>query len=111
MIHFIQHLWYWIEVHTGTVNESGPYYGFFSGFGSDLSEIALFGFIIGMYKHHNCAVPKCPRIAHKKFEVEGTHQRTCHHHATPYWHTLLLKQYKEDYPEQHKLLNKEDYER
>jgi hypothetical protein len=107
MIHLVRTIWWWIEVHTGTVNESGPYYGFFSGFGSDLSEIALLGFIIGMYHRHNCAVPHCPRIAHKKFEVEGTHQRTCHKHATPYWHDLLLKQYKEDYPEQHKLLNRE----
>jgi hypothetical protein len=26
---------HWPAVHTGTVNEPGPYYGFWSGFGSD----------------------------------------------------------------------------
>jgi hypothetical protein len=26
---------HWLAVHTGTVNEPGPYYGFWSGFGSD----------------------------------------------------------------------------
>jgi len=29
---------HWLAVHTGTVNEPGPYYGFWSGFGSDLAE-------------------------------------------------------------------------
>lgn len=106
MIHLWRGIIWWLEVHTGTVNESGPFYGFFSGFGSDLSEIVLIAGAFTLYRHHNCAVPRCPRIAHKKFEVKGTHQRTCRKHATPYWHALLLKQYKEDYPEQHKLLNR-----
>jgi hypothetical protein len=29
---------HWLAVHTGTVNEPGPYYGFWSGFGSNLTE-------------------------------------------------------------------------
>lgn len=92
---------------TGSNNTSGNQYGFWSGFGSDLTEFFALGAVLGLYKHHNCAVPRCPRLAHKKFEVKGTHQRTCHHHATPYWHDLLLKQYKEDYPAQHRLLNRD----
>jgi hypothetical protein len=28
---------YWLQLHTGTINEPGPYYGFWSGFGSDLT--------------------------------------------------------------------------
>ena len=47
------HLWYWIEVHTGTVNESGPYYGFWSGFGSDIAEVALIGGLIHMARARN----------------------------------------------------------
>jgi hypothetical protein len=35
----------WLQVHTGTVNESGPYYGFWSGFGSDLEEFGILGAI------------------------------------------------------------------
>jgi hypothetical protein len=31
---------YWLQVHTGTINEAGPYYGFWSGFGSDLHHKA-----------------------------------------------------------------------
>jgi hypothetical protein len=34
---------YWLQLHTGTVNESGPYYGFWSGFGSDLEEFGILG--------------------------------------------------------------------
>jgi hypothetical protein len=60
---FIQHLWHWIEVQTGTVNESGPYYGFWSGFGSDIGEIALIGGLITMVRHVNCHNKGCWRVA------------------------------------------------
>src|SRR5262245_55206107 len=36
---------HWLAVHTGTVNEPGPYYGFWSGFGSDLAEFSILGAI------------------------------------------------------------------
>jgi hypothetical protein len=36
---------HWLQVHTGTINEPGPYYGFWSGFGSDLEEFAILGAI------------------------------------------------------------------
>lgn len=58
----IHHLLHWLAIHTGTINESGPYYGFFSGFGSDLGEIALVGAMIAMVRRHNCAVHRCWRI-------------------------------------------------
>lgn len=78
--HPLQH---WLAVHTGTVNEPGPYYGFFSGFGSDLGEIALVGGFIALYRKHNCHVKGCWRIAHH--EVEGTPWKVCrkHHPDTP----------------------------
>ena len=56
------HVWYWIEVHTGTVNEASPYYGFWSGFGSDLGEVALLGAIAGGWHKLNCEVKGCWRI-------------------------------------------------
>jgi len=57
---------HWFEVHTGTVNEPGPYYGFWSGFGSDLTEFAIIGTIAtGVYqlvKRYNCHYPGCWRV-------------------------------------------------
>jgi hypothetical protein len=96
----------WFLTVTGSNNTSGTWYGFWSGFGSDLGEVALVGSLAALYHHHNCAVPRCPRIAHKKYEVPETKQYTCHKHHTQYWHDLLVAQFKQDYPEQHKLINK-----
>lgn len=91
---------------TGSNNTSGNQYGFWSGFGSDLGEIAIIGSLLAVYKHHNCAVARCPRIAHRKYEIKETKQYTCHKHHTQYWHDLLVKQYKQDYPEQHAFINR-----
>ncbi|HTR94547.1 MAG TPA: hypothetical protein VMI73_22685 [Trebonia sp.] len=53
----------WLQVHTGTVNEPGPYYGFWSGFGSDIEEFGILG-VIGasvyqLFKKYNCHEPGC----------------------------------------------------
>lgn len=72
------HLWYWIEVHTGTVNESGPYYGFWSGFGSDIAEVALIGGLIHMARARNCDVTGCLRL--KSYMVDGTPWKACKKH-------------------------------
>jgi hypothetical protein len=57
---------HWLQVHTGTVNETGPYYGFWSGFGSDLAEFSILGAIAtGIYqlvKKYNCHEPGCWRV-------------------------------------------------
>ena len=57
---------HWLAVHTGTVNEPGPYYGFWSGFGSDLAEFGIIGAIsTGIYqlvKRYNCHEPGCWRV-------------------------------------------------
>lgn len=74
--------WHWFEVHSGTVNESGPYYGFWSGFGSDIAEATLMGVIlapvIGVYNHHKCTT--CRRIG--RHTTPDTAQKFCHHHWT-----------------------------
>jgi hypothetical protein len=42
---------YWLQVHMGTINEPGPYYGFWSGFGSDIEEFGILGAIgTGIYQ-------------------------------------------------------------
>jgi hypothetical protein len=57
---------HWLQVHEGIINEAGPYYGFWSGFGSDLAEFSILGAIAtGIYqlvKKYNCHEPGCWRI-------------------------------------------------
>lgn len=77
-MHWFPLLWHWIEVHTGTINESGPYYGFWSGFGSDIGEIAIVGGIWVGIKKINCHVQRCPRIGH--YVVAGTPYKVCRKH-------------------------------
>jgi len=73
---------HWLAVHTGTVNESGPYYGFWSGFGSDLGEATLIGAVsVGVYtgaRKVNCHTKGCWRIGHHP--LEGTPYHLCKHH-------------------------------
>jgi hypothetical protein len=59
-------LLHWLAVHTGTVDESGPYYGFWSGFGSDLGEVAIVGGLLTMVRRHNCEVRGCWRLGRHK---------------------------------------------
>lgn len=67
----------------GLDNLSGPFYGFWSGVGSDVSELAIVAAVIGMYRRHNCHVKGCPRIG--KHPVEGTPYIVCakHHPDVP----------------------------
>ena len=77
-LHFIQH---WLAIHTGTLNESGPYYGFWSGFGSDLGEISLLGGMLMAYKHLQCHDMNCRRFGFH--HIGGTPFKTCkRHHPT-----------------------------
>lgn len=69
---------HWLAIHTGTLNEPGGYYGFWSGFGSDIGEVALIGAVVAMYRKHNCHVKGCWRIAH--FPIEGTPFIVCRKH-------------------------------
>jgi hypothetical protein len=65
------HWWYplqhWLAIHTGTENEPGVYYGFFSGFGSDLGEITLVGAALTVYKRYSCHTWWCPRPGQHDF--------------------------------------------
>jgi hypothetical protein len=72
--------WHWFEVHTGTVNETGPYYGFWSGFGSDLGEATLVAGGVALWRHHSCHVRGCARLGRP---VDGTPYLACpkHHPA------------------------------
>ena len=77
---------YWMQVHTGTINESGPYYGFWSGFGSDLEEFGILGAIgAGIYqliKKYNCHEPGCWRIG--QHPAAGGQFLLCYRHHPDY---------------------------
>ncbi len=90
-------IWHWLLTVTGINNTSGTWYGFWSGFASDLTE---FGVILVIYKRFKCK--NCWRLAHHK--VEGTHYKTCHKHLTKSDHDNLRMKHEYDYPEQHKIL-------
>lgn len=62
-------VWHWILHITGADNVSGQWYGFWSGFGSDLP---IFGAIAIFLHHHNCAEPRCWRIgkAHRQHKCK-----------------------------------------
>ena len=72
----VQH---WLAVHTGSVNMPGspPNYNFFSGAGSDISELAIVGAVAGGYRKHNCHEPGCWRIG--RHVVNGTPFCDRHH--------------------------------
>lgn len=92
-----------IGVNSGDSSYATHMYNFWSGFGSDLTEFAIIGSLIGIYRHHNCSIKGCPRIAHHN--VDGTKFRTCHKHATRANHRRLFTKHKKDFPLQHSLFN------
>lgn len=77
---------HWLQVHTGTVNESGPYYGFWSGFGSDIEEFGILGAIgAGVYqliKKYNCHEPGCWRVG--QHPAAGGQFLLCYRHHPDY---------------------------
>lgn len=76
MWHLIQH---WLAYMTGSLNTSGapPNYNFWSGFGSDLSEVALIGALLTVVRRHNCAVRGCWRVGR---HVTASGHRVCARH-------------------------------
>ena len=77
---------HWLQVHTGTINESGAYYGFWSGFGSDLTEFGILGAIgAGIYqlvRKYNCHEPGCWRIG--QHPAAGGQFLLCYRHHPDY---------------------------
>ena len=63
---------------TGTSNSSSRAYGFWSGFGSDLGELALIGGVWMGLRKLNCHVKGCWRIGHHS--LEGTPYVVCRKH-------------------------------
>lgn len=53
---------HWLSHFFGLDNGSGPFYGFWSGVGSDIGELALVGAVAGVFRHHNCHIKGCWRL-------------------------------------------------
>lgn len=51
---------------------SGSYYGFWSGFGSDITEFAIVSALFGLIKKHQCHQSWCWRFGHYKIDDLGT---------------------------------------
>jgi hypothetical protein len=64
----------WLYTHLGIAG-TGPWYGFWSGFGSDLTELGLIGMI---WRAVNCHERSCLRLGH---HYQG--QVVCHKHRRP----------------------------
>jgi hypothetical protein len=74
---------HWFALHTGSTQTlSGPYYNFWSGFGSDIGEATLVATVfVGVYtglRKVNCHTKGCWRIGHHP--LEGTPYHLCRHH-------------------------------
>lgn len=76
-------IWHWFLHITGANNEQGTWYGFWSGFGSDIGEVTIIGGLVAMYRKHTCHQPRCWRLGHHP--VAGTPYMACrrHHPALP----------------------------
>lgn len=72
-------LQHWLAVHTGSVNMPGspPNYDFWSGAGSDLTEVTLLGAVAGWWHKVNCHQEGCWRIG--RHLVDGTPYCNTHH--------------------------------
>lgn len=74
-------LQHWLAIHTGTLNEPGPYYGFWSGFGGimeRLIELIVIGGIL-LFRH-NCHQPGCLNIGRFPDDKnQGWHYCRKHH--------------------------------
>lgn len=77
MLHLILH---WLTVHTGSANTSGSpqNYNFWSGFGSDIGEVAILGGLATVVRRHNCEVHGCWRLGRHQ-TAAGQHVCRVHH--------------------------------
>lgn len=84
----------WLAHILGLDNLSGPWYGFWSGIGSDLGELAITGTLAASVRRHNCHIPRCWRLGRFPVTFAGRPYVVCgrhHPHPVP-THADLLRQ-------------------
>ena len=94
---------HWLAVQTGTVNEPGPYYAFWSGFGSDIAEFGIIGAIgTGVYqlvRKYNCHEPRCWRVGNHP--AAGGQFLLCYRHHPDYHGTRPTREMIKQLHEEH----------
>lgn len=72
----------WLAHVLGLDNLSGPWYGFWSGFGSDISELGLLFGLVGLLRKSNCEVRPCWRLGRHPWVDPTTNlsHRLCRRH-------------------------------
>ena len=63
-------------------------YNFWSGFGSDIGEVAIVGGLVHMARAANCHVKGCWRVG--RHPVDGTAFKTCARHHPTVDHTVRV---------------------
>lgn len=70
----------WLPHVLGIDDESGPFYAWWSGAGSDISELVLLGGLYALLRKHNCHVHRCWRIGRLPVEIDGASYVVCRRH-------------------------------
>jgi hypothetical protein len=71
-------LTHWIFMILGSRDESGAWYGFWSGIGGSIPDVLILTAIGGWYWHRTCHVQRCWRIG--RHQVNGTPYVVCRKH-------------------------------
>src|SRR4051812_31184431 len=77
---------HWLAVHAGILDETGPYYAFWSGIGSDIAEFGIIGAVgtatYQLVKKYNCHQPGCWRVGNHP--AAGGQFFLCYRHHPDY---------------------------
>lgn len=68
----------WLAHFLGFDDSGGGWYLWWSGFGSDLGELAIVGGLIGLMRKHQCEVHHCWRLG--RHTTAGQHHVCRRHH-------------------------------
>jgi hypothetical protein len=68
---------HWLLHVLGVDDLSGRWYGFWSGFGSDIGELAIAGGLVTMIRQRNCEVHRCWRLGR---HATAAGHRVCRRH-------------------------------
>ena len=71
-------MWPWLLHVIGADDVSGRWYGFWSGFGSDIGEFGIVVGLAALVRKHNCHAKGCPRLG--RHPVAGTTYVVCRKH-------------------------------
>jgi hypothetical protein len=88
-------IWHLLGFDYGLPYGHFAWYNAWSGFGSDIGEVAIVGGLVTIVRQHNCHVHKCWRLG--RHQVHGTPHKVCrrHHPDGHLTHAAVLKAHAE----------------